>query len=56
MPERTATATWHGSLTDGDGVVTLDSGVWEGRFGTPERPDATDPEDLLAAAHLPASR
>lgn len=37
-------------MDDGDGEVTLDSGVWSGRYATPDVADATDPEELLAAA------
>lgn len=50
MPEHTADATWSGSLMDGDGDVALGSGVWTGRYATPDVEDATDPEELLAAA------
>lgn len=52
MPTHSAEATWNGSLMsgDGDGKVTLDSGVWSGTFATPDVPNATDPEELLAAA------
>lgn len=35
---------------DGDGVVALGSGVWSGTYATPDVADATDPEELLAAA------
>jgi osmotically inducible protein OsmC len=37
-------------MDDGDGEVRLDSGVWSGIFATPDVADATDPEELLAAA------
>lgn len=52
MPTHSAEATWNGSLMsgDGDGEVTLDSGVWSGTFATPDVANATDPEELLAAA------
>jgi osmotically inducible protein OsmC len=53
---RIATGEWHGSLTEGDGQVTLESsGV--GRFDVTwasraEQPDGrTSPEELIAAAH-----
>lgn len=51
MPDCTADATWHGSLIDGDGDVTLGSDVWGGTYATPEAADATNPEELLAASH-----
>lgn len=51
MPECTANATWTGTVTDGDGTLALDSGAWEGRYATPNEPGATDPEELLGAAH-----
>lgn len=51
MPECTADATWYGSLTDGEGDVTLGDDGWSGRYATPDVPDATNPEELLAAAH-----
>jgi len=50
MPTHSAAATWNGLLMDGDGEVTLDSGVWSGTFATPDVANATDPEELLAAA------
>lgn len=37
-------------MNGGDGEVALDSGVWSGRYATPDVADATDPEELLAAA------
>lgn len=37
-------------MDDGEGAVTLGSGVWSGSFATPDVADATDPEELLAAA------
>lgn len=52
MPTHSAEAIWNGSLMsgDGDGKVTLESGVWSGTFATPDVANATDPEELLAAA------
>lgn len=51
MPECIADATWNGTVTDGGGTVSLGSGIWSGDYGTPDVPDATDPEELLAASH-----
>lgn len=36
---------------DGSGNVSLESGVWEGTYATPDVADATNPEELLAAGH-----
>jgi lipoyl-dependent peroxiredoxin len=51
-----ATAQWSGSLFEGKGSVTPESGVfgelpltWEGRTDRPE--GSTSPEELIAAAH-----
>lgn len=49
MPECNADATWYGSLTEGDGEVSLGDDLWSGRYGTPDMTDATNPEELLAA-------
>lgn len=51
MPECSADATWYGSLMNGDGDVSLGSGVWSGSYATPDANDATNPEELLAASH-----
>lgn len=51
MPECMATATWYGSLMDGNGEVSLGSDVWGGEYATPGVADATNPEELLAAGH-----
>lgn len=51
MPDCTADATWHGSLTSGDGDVSLGSDAWSGTYATPDAADATNPEELLAAGH-----
>ena len=53
---RTAAGEWHGSLTEGNGRVTLESSglgtfdvTWASRA---EQPDGrTSPEELIAAAH-----
>ena len=54
MPVRTSTATWHGSLKDGDGSVALGSGAFEGPYSFPSRFEegpGTNPEELVGAAH-----
>src|SRR3954452_13615772 len=54
--ERTATAQWEGSIREGGGSVAVGSGAFEGpysfksRFGS-ERSSATNPEELVGAAH-----
>ena len=56
MTEKTATARWSGSLTEGKGTFSTDSGVmtnspvsWASR--TNEAKGETSPEELIAAAH-----
>jgi osmotically inducible protein OsmC len=54
MVVRTSTAEWHGGVPEGDGSVSLGSGVFEGRysFGSRFEEEAgTNPEELLGAAH-----
>ena len=53
---RSATTTWHGSLTDGSGRVELDSSglggfdvTWVSRANEPA--GRTSPEELIGAAH-----
>ena len=53
---RTATTTWHGSLTEGAGRVELDSSglggfdvTWASRANDPD--GRTSPEELIGAAH-----
>lgn len=54
MLERTAEAEWRGALKDGQGVMKLGSGAFQGaysfgtRFGSEK---GTNPEELLGAAH-----
>jgi osmotically inducible protein OsmC len=55
MADRTATVTWKGSLTEGQGLIDTGSGVlkaspvtWASRVETPE--GKTSPEELLAAS------
>ncbi len=54
--ERTAKAHWSGTLKEGKGSITTNSGIlkntnysFETRFGEDEK--GTNPEELLAAAH-----
>jgi osmotically inducible protein OsmC len=53
--KRTASAEWHGSLKDGKGSVSTESGVLaqaQYSFGTRfESGIGTNPEELIAAAH-----
>lgn len=56
MAESRATAHWSGSLFEGKGNVTPESGAfgelpltWEGRTDRPE--GSTSPEELIASAH-----
>jgi osmotically inducible protein OsmC len=54
MPERTASAVWNGSLTEGDGTMRMGSGAYEGPYSFDSRfeeGDGTNPEELIAAAH-----
>src|SRR5260370_39127824 len=53
--ERKAKVSWHGSLKDGNGKISLGSGMvtdipytWASRFATDK---GTNPEELLGAAH-----
>jgi len=53
--KRTATAAWSGGLKDGNGTVSLQSGVLSNtRYGFQSRFEegpGTNPEELIAAAH-----
>jgi osmotically inducible protein OsmC len=54
MPERTANASWRGTLTEGDGTMRMGSGAYEGPYTFESRfeeGDGTNPEELIAAAH-----
>ena len=56
MPNRSATATWEGTLKEGKGTVGVGSGLWEGPYSfasrfVDEKPQATNPEELLGASH-----
>jgi len=54
MVERVSEAEWRGALKDGQGVIKLGSGAYQGaysfgtRFGNEK---GTNPEELLGAAH-----
>ncbi|MGI8788070.1 MAG: OsmC family protein [Pyrinomonadaceae bacterium] len=54
---RKAEAEWNGGIMDGKGKVKLGSGAFEGaysfksRFSDDEEQKATNPEELIAAAH-----
>ncbi len=53
MPIRTAAATWTGSLTEGEGSMSLGSGAFEGSYSFATRFEdepGTNPEELLGAA------
>ena len=53
MPTRRANAVWNGSLTDGNGMMRMASGAYEGPYSFQSRfeeGDGTNPEELIAAA------
>ena len=56
--KRTAQAVWSGGLKDGNGAISLQSGVlkdspytFKARFEEESGKSATNPEELIAAAH-----
>lgn len=54
MPTRSADATWHGNLPDGNGTMRMESGSFEGAYSSRSRfedGEGTNPEELIAAAH-----
>lgn len=55
MPVRTAQASWEGSVTDGKGTITSESGTVDAAnslaMRTEEGVSATNPEELIASAH-----
>jgi lipoyl-dependent peroxiredoxin len=54
MPKRTANARWEGSLQEGQGVMSVASGAYEGPYSFQSRfeeGDGTNPEELIAGAH-----
>jgi len=53
MADRKATAEWNGTLTQGEGKISLGSGAFEGKFSFNTRmgdEPGTNPEELIAAA------
>lgn len=54
MPIRHAQANWQGTLKEGAGRLTLESGVFEGPYTWADRfadGGGTNPEELIGAAH-----
>jgi len=54
MKERKAEAIWNGKLKDGDGTVSLGSGLFESSYSFRSRFEegaGTNPEELIGAAH-----
>lgn len=54
MPVRTADAEWKGNLREGEGIMKLGSGAFEGSYSFTSRFEngrGTNPEELIAAAH-----
>ncbi len=54
MPDRTASASWRGSLPEGNGTMRLGGGSYEGPYSFQSRfeeGEGTNPEELIAAAH-----
>jgi osmotically inducible protein OsmC len=53
MAERSAKATWKGTLLEGEGTMALGSGAFEGKFSFGTRmgeEPGTNPEELIGAA------
>jgi osmotically inducible protein OsmC len=53
MADRKATAQWKGTLTEGEGRMTLASGAFDGKFSFATRmgdTPGTNPEELVAAS------
>ncbi|PSP80125.1 peroxiredoxin [Halobacteriales archaeon QS_1_68_20] len=54
MPTKKANATWRGTLKEGDGTMSTESGAYEGEFSFAKRfgdEPGTNPEELIGAAH-----
>src|SRR6188472_2151686 len=54
MPKRVGEARWDGSLQEGQGVLRVASGAYEGPYSFQsrfEQGDGTNPEELIAGAH-----
>lgn len=54
MAVRTSEAEWKGTLLEGQGIMKLGSGAFEGAYSFPSRfeeAQGTNPEELIGAAH-----
>ena len=54
MPKQTAQAKWNGTLKEGNGVMSLQSGAYNGEYTFASRfeeGNGTNPEELAGAAH-----
>jgi osmotically inducible protein OsmC len=54
MPIRTSEAEWRGDLREGQGIMKLGSGAYEGAYSFVSRfeeGEGSNPEELIAAAH-----
>jgi lipoyl-dependent peroxiredoxin len=54
MIKRTATAVWEGDLKQGEGMVSVESGAFTGKYSFSSRFEegvGTNPEELIGAAH-----
>lgn len=54
MAIRTSSAVWNGNLQEGQGIMRLGSGAFEGRYTNASRFEegaGTNPEELIGAAH-----
>jgi osmotically inducible protein OsmC len=54
MPERTASAVWKGPVPQGQGTVSVESGLLDAQYSFGSRFESaagTNPEELLGAAH-----
>ncbi|MFB6189774.1 MAG: OsmC family protein [Halapricum sp.] len=54
MPTRKAEANWSGTLTDGEGNLSLESGAYDGPYDYMSRfeeGETTNPEELIGAAN-----
>jgi osmotically inducible protein OsmC len=54
MTVRTSSAEWRGTLKEGDGIMKLGSGAYQGPFSFASRFESgpgTNPEELIGAAH-----
>ncbi len=54
MPKRKASAEWKGTLPEGNGIVALGSGAFQGAYSFSSRFEegvGTNPEELIGAAH-----